>query len=209
MNPTRSASPVVAIPAAAPQRAIPRPSRDRVLAVVLAVVAILVAGGLGQVGERLAQARDRVYLDVAMDQRARLATGATGAFVDVRVGDRLMRRNELMATAGRFVVVDLRTWAETSDLPSIGVELHWQGNTYKPVYTDNATPPAGFTSVRSSVFEVPAEAVNGFSVAAGRVEIIQSHQHFLRMVVPDDPNRINASRDRSVTLTTSTVTVTR
>jgi|GEM_PF-5694800 len=185
------------------------PVRDRVVAVVLALAAILLAGVIVQAATAINESERELYQQVQLDERARLADGTTGAFVGIRVGDRLQRRDEFAATSGRWVVVDLRVWAETRQPPLIEVELWWQGNRYRPVDDDYEPAPPGFTSIRSSAFEVPAEAVGEFTLVAGRVEIVQGHQHFLRVAPPADPGRMADSVGRTVALTESKLEVAR
>lgn len=205
-QPARPAQPSRAIPSPAQPA---RPVRDRVVAVLLALAAILVAGVIVQVSNAVREADGRIYVDVDLNQRARLTEHASGAVVDVRVGDRLRRRDELAGTGGRWVVVDLRTWAGIEKVPSIDVELHWNGNTYLPADEEYETTPPGFTSIRSVVFEVPAEATRAFTLEVGHGAIVQAHQHYLRHRVADDAGRVTGSVGRTVALTVPKVEVER
>lgn len=164
----------------------------RVLAVVIALVCILVAGVITQLGQAIDEDSRQVWADVGVDQPAAFTFGELSV-TDVRVGGVLAVDDERTVSAGRYVVVDLRIDAVRERGRSLQVELDSGERTYLPLVEGTPSVAAGFTVVSSWVFELPTDAVGELTLRVRPTEIITNTPLELRHRTSISADRVAAS----------------
>lgn len=151
------------------------------IAVVLLLAAIVVAGGIAGAANALDEADDRLYTAVDQDEVIRIGEDATMRITGFSVGSSVTERDHLVATSGRFVVVEYEVVAGREEGPNVRVELNVDGRTYSALDNAYEPLPAGFAGNRASLFEVPPGVLEGdVEFVFGTVELVYSHQHWVR-----------------------------
>ena len=156
---------------------------ERIIAGLLALTTILVAGIATRAAARVDEGDRYVYTALQPDQPARIGEHGTLLLTGVRVGGVWRDRDTLVPTSGIFVVFDFEITAGIEETPSISAELLHGEVRYLPVETEFEPTPPGFSSTRSELFEVPAEVLDDLVLVIGQREFVYSQQHWLRWQV--------------------------
>lgn len=174
---------------------------QRIVAIVLMLLAILVAGGIAGAANALDESDDRLYTDVEPGETIRIGADATLRITGVSLGGNLTERDALVASSGRYVLVEYEVAAGTEEATTVRVELRVDGRTYREVDTSYEPLPPGFAGNRASLFEVPPEVLTeDVELVFGKVELVYSHQHWARWRPTFTADEVSRSELMSVTL---------
>lgn len=181
---------------------------QRAIAIVLMMAAILVAGGIAGVANALDEADTRLFTDVDQGQQVRIGDDATLRITGISVGGNLTDRDALVATSGRYVVVEYEVVAGPTKAPSVRVELHADGLVYRGLEKSYEPLPAGFGGNRATLFEVPTDVLPGdVDIVFGTVELVYSHQHWVRWRQTISADEVTRSQLLSVSMPETTMWV--
>lgn len=163
----------------------PRPTRhgwqQRLVAVALMLAAILVAGALARTADAVDEGDSRLYTEVEQGEEVRIGEHATLRITGISIGGSMTERDALVASSGRYVLVEYEVVAGIRKAPNVRTELHADGNVYRQVESAYDPLPAGFAGNRASLFEVPTDVLTGdVAIVFGESELVYSHQHWVR-----------------------------
>lgn len=155
--------------------------QQRLVAVVLMFAAILVAGAISRVADAVDEADSRLYAEVGQGESIRIGEHATLRITGISIGGSMTERDALVASSGRYVLVEYEVSAGIRKAPNVRTELHADGNVYREIESAYDPLPAGFAGNRAGLFEVPTDVLAGdVAIVFGESELVYSHQHWVR-----------------------------